>query len=160
WLVPWWRSFGQETLRTLAIRKAGVLVGLLPFYVYRGPSSAQRELLLLGVGTSDYLDGVFAPECSVRDVRDALDLMMDQNGWDALHATQLRPTSKLLHALEDSESAEHFATESCLRMPAVPISELPQKIRRNALYYRNRAARLGGVEFALAGADELDETFL
>ena len=37
-------------------------------------------------------------------------------------------------------------------MPAVTIADLPQKIRRNAMYYRNRARRCGRLE--LVQADE------
>jgi CelD/BcsL family acetyltransferase involved in cellulose biosynthesis len=35
-------------------------------------------------------------------------------------------------------------------MHAHPISNLPVKIRRNAMYYRNRAARMGRLEFIFA----------
>jgi CelD/BcsL family acetyltransferase involved in cellulose biosynthesis len=83
WLVPWWHCFGAE-LWTIAIRRHDALVGLLPFYVYCEPRSGERQLLPLGVGTTDYLDGVFSPQLSVEDVSGGLELLYAQDGWDAL----------------------------------------------------------------------------
>ena len=42
--------------------------------------------------------------------------------------------------------------ESCSRMSAVAMAELPRKIRRNAMYYRNRALRLGSLRLTMADA--------
>jgi hypothetical protein len=47
----------------------------LPFYVYWDPHRKERQLLLIGAGTSDYLDGIFAPECRTEHVTAALDLL-------------------------------------------------------------------------------------
>ena len=160
WVLPWWQCFGQ-TLRGIAVRKRGTVVGFLPFYIYPNSATKQRQLLLLGVGTSDYLDGLFAPECRTEDISAALDLLLERDGWDVMCVSQLRPGSRLLEALRESTGlgAEHFTTESCSRMPAVPINCLPPKIRRNAIYYRNRAERTGKLEFVIAGPEDLDEIF-
>ena len=160
WLLPWWQCFGQES-RALAVRKRGTIVAFLPFYIYANPATKQRQLLLLGVGTSDYLDGLFAPECRTEDISAALDLLLDRDGWDVMSVSQLHPESKLLRAVRESTGlgAELFATESCSRMPALSINALPQKIRRNVIYYRNRAERTGKLEFVVAGPEDLDEIF-
>lgn len=44
-------------------------------------------------------------------------------------------------------------------MPALALPELPQKIRRNAMYYRNRAQRAGSLEFRVADASTCSEDF-
>jgi CelD/BcsL family acetyltransferase involved in cellulose biosynthesis len=148
WLLPWWRQFGQPDLRTIAISRHGALIGLLPFYIYRDPQTATRQLLLIGAGTSDYLDGIFAPACTPEHVAQALHLLQQDESWDIGYITQLRPASKLLQALAPTLSPT--PAQSCSRMPAVPIAGLPQKIRRNAMYCRNRALRSGPLELTVA----------
>ncbi len=161
WLLPWWRQFGSSDLRAVAIRYADSVVGFIPLYLYREPGSQERQLLLLGVGTTDYLNGVFAPECSVEDIRGALDLLRADEGWDVLYASQLLPQSKLARALHAcaGQTENAFAGESCSRMPAVAMAELPPKIRRNAMYYRNRALRLGSLELTVANASDWADSF-
>lgn len=157
WLLPWWRQFGGE-LRTVTIRRSGRLIGLLPFYIYRDWRSGMRQCLLIGVGTTDYLDGLFAPECSVEDVRRAMGRLCSEPEWDAITVSQLRQESKLRQALDlsgaqsrDGNTTE-FESESCSRVPAVQIAELPAKMRHNVRYYRNRATAEG--ELRLTAADE------
>jgi CelD/BcsL family acetyltransferase involved in cellulose biosynthesis len=150
WLLPWWRHFGQPELTAVAIHRDGKLTGLLPFYIYREPGSGQRQLLLIGAGTSDYLDGVFAPECTPNDILRAIDFLRSSVSWDLASLTQLRTGSRLLQAL--TSHAGRFPTESCWHMPAVPASELPATIRRNVTQRRNRARRTGSLEYTLARA--------
>src|SRR3954465_10307326 len=60
WLIPWWEQFGNDSLLTLTARSGdGSLAGLLPLYVHTDPATGRRFALPLGVGTSDYLDGIF-----------------------------------------------------------------------------------------------------
>ncbi len=158
WLVPWWRQFGQPVLRVLAIRSDDALVGLLPFYIYRDPERGARQLLPLGVGTTDYLDGLFAPQCGDAEIREALRLLWGRaSDWDEMVVPQLRPGSRLLAAA--GPKGERFSAESCCRMPALRMGELPQKIRRNAMYYRNRAQRLGTLEYSVADASTWPAVF-
>lgn len=154
WLLPWWRQFGGADPLAVIIWHSGQPIALLPFYVHRGPGSSQRRLLLIGAGTSDYLDGIFAPECILEHVRGAVHLLKREAGWDALDATQLRRESPLFRALKQEPDAVAFAATRCSRMPAVRVDDLPTKIRRNVMYYRNRAARVGRLEFATAGASD------
>jgi CelD/BcsL family acetyltransferase involved in cellulose biosynthesis len=164
WLVPWWRSF-QDELSAVVIARDGVIAGFLPFYVYHDISKHQRQMLLLGAGTTDYLDGVFAPECSTEEIGRAVEWLCAEVHNDVFCATQLQPRSRLLEALEVGSGSrdqgsrgyrqsEVFLSRSepCSRMKAAKISQLPQKIRRNAMYYRNRALRRGSLE--LIQADE------
>ena len=161
WLLPWWNHFGQQDLQAVTISQNGRLIGFLPFYVYREPNSGERQLMLLGVGTTDYLDGVFGLCCTTKHVQTALDLVRAEGRWDVLYASQLLPHSRLFQALEQSAGmgVRQYAGESCSRMAAVSIAELPQKIRRNAMYYRNRAMRLGTLELTIADQSNWPESF-
>lgn len=159
WLVPWWRQFGEGGLRAVVLWCGTDVIGFLPLYIYRDPPSRQRHLLPLGVGTTDYLDGVFRPDCSAGDIRHGIELLYADHKWDVLHVPQLRPGSKLLEALARTPGAQRFTGEHCSRMPAVTMSELPVKIRRNAMYYRNRAARQGTLELVVADTNTQASSF-
>lgn len=159
WLLPWWHQFGQPELRAVAVSQAGRLVAFLPFYIYCEPRSGERQLLLIGVGTTDYLDGIFSPDCTPEHVQIALDALHEESGWDVLYAGQLLPHSMLFQALQQSgdPGIERWNGESCSRMSAVSMAELPVKIRRNAMYYRNRAIRRGDLKFTIADASNWPE---
>ena len=159
WLLPWWRQFGQPELRCAVLQRGGKTIGLLPLYIYPDASSGKRKLLPLGAGTTDYLDGVFRPECTAQDVRGALDVLAEDADWDVLDVLQLRTGSPLAEAFAGIASARPLSSAPCWRMPAVPISELPVKVRRNAMYYRNRAARQGSLSLEFATAATLGAMF-
>ncbi|HEX7129995.1 MAG TPA: hypothetical protein VF217_07970, partial [Rhodanobacteraceae bacterium] len=55
WLLCWARHYAPDRTRAIAIREHGVLVGLLPFFSWRG------DVLLAGTGPSDYGDALIAP---------------------------------------------------------------------------------------------------
>jgi CelD/BcsL family acetyltransferase involved in cellulose biosynthesis len=154
WLLPWWHQFGTPDLRAVVISNQDRPIAFLPFYVYWDPHRKERQLLLIGAGTADYLDGIFAPECRTEHVTAALDLLRREGGWRVLYAGQLRRQSLLCQSLQlaDDMRMHQFEGESCSRMRATPISDLPAKIRRNAMYYRNRATRLGRLELTIANA--------
>jgi CelD/BcsL family acetyltransferase involved in cellulose biosynthesis len=159
WLLPWWHQFGQPDLRAVTVSQQGRLIASLPFYIYREPNSGERQLLLLGVGTTDYLDGIFSPDCRPEHVQAALDLLQTEGGWDVLHVSQLAPDSMLFQTLQRQSNVQRWNGESCSRMRAVTMAELPVKIRRNAMYYRNRAARRGSLEFTVADSFNCAEAF-
>lgn len=151
WLLPWWRQFGEGHLCAGVLMEKDEPLCFLPLYIYVGPGSVQRKMMLLGVGTSDYLDGIFGPACSVQDVLQCLDGVVTAVDFDVLSLVQLRAESKLLAALRQSGAAiRSFSSEACSRMPATRLVGLPQKIRRNAMYYRNRARREGELTLELA----------
>lgn len=164
WLLPWWRQFGSEELRAIVVERGGEAIAFLPFYVLHDTARRKRQLLPLGVGTTDYLDGVFAPECSLEEIRQGIEHLRREAEHDEFCVPQLPEHSRLLEALnqgtgiwnQGTEASEARVllspSESCSRMPAVTMADLPQKIRRNAMYYRNRAQRSGKLE--LVQADE------
>jgi CelD/BcsL family acetyltransferase involved in cellulose biosynthesis len=148
WLIPWWRQFGQPDLRAVTISDNGELIGLIPLYILADPQTRIRQLLLLGAGTSDYLDGIFAPACTAGHILEAFRLLREEPGWDEAILTQLRGPSKLLPAL--TSTGNTVTAEACSRLPAVPIAQLPRKLRQNVQYNRNRASRSGELRYEMA----------
>ena len=149
-------------------------VAFLPFYILVNPSNEERQLLLLGAGTSDYLDGLFSRADSERSeaaCHAGLLHLLRARCFDALHAAQLRPSSPLLGALRRFTSdtavgpgAPGYAVslwtgESTSTLRAACLQDLPTKIRRNALYYRNRAQREGDLRFRLASEEDCLDVF-
>lgn len=161
WLVPWWNHLGQGELRSIVIARDGVWIGFLPFYLYRDPYTGERQLLPLGVSATDYLDGIFAPSCSASQIREALAVLLHGSGWEVFYASQLPPHSRLFHAVRMMPEGrfQQFEAESCSRMRAVSLAELPQKTRRDAICYRNRAQRAGSLELRMADGTNWAESF-
>ncbi len=161
WLLPWWRRFGQPGLRAITAYAGDHLLALLPLYIYEDPRTRERQLLLLGAGTSDYLDGVFAPECTPAHVLAALTLLSRELDWDVAQLTQLRAYSPLTEALctLGPERATPRAGESCSRCPALPVAQLPAKLRADVRYFLNAAGGRAKVTLAAAGEDSLPEVF-
>ncbi|MDQ2834303.1 MAG: GNAT family N-acetyltransferase, partial [Acidobacteriota bacterium] len=154
WLLPWSHVFCQHAsaepaLRTLTIRRQGELIGLLPLYLYVDLIRNEQHLLLLGAGTSDYLNGLFAPACTPSTIFEALETLRDDPSWDTAHLTQILPGSKLSRALAHGSATEAHG-ESCSQCAAVPISQLPRKVRADVLYHRNFASGRGKLNLELA----------
>jgi CelD/BcsL family acetyltransferase involved in cellulose biosynthesis len=78
-----------------------------------------------------------------------------------MYISQLRAGSILMQALEQGlkTNGASIPGESCSRMPAVSMSALPQKIKRNAMYYRNRALRQGNLELLVSDASNCGGMF-
>lgn len=160
WLLSWWHHFGQPYLYVICFRHATELVGLLPLYIYDDPQRNERQLLLLGAGTSDYLDGIFTPICTPADLREALALIAKQNTWHIAHLTQLLPDSLLHSALGqfDATTIHSYPGESCYRCPAQPIAELPKKVRSDVRYFRNAAIGHGKLRIEIADASSCESS--
>jgi CelD/BcsL family acetyltransferase involved in cellulose biosynthesis len=161
WLLPWWHLFGEHDHRVIVISRQGKPISFLPFYIHHNHTLQEHQLLLIGAGTSDYLDGVFSPDCGPEQIWMTFDALKSEGGWDVLYANQLRRQSMLFKALSQANGWEvqGFSGEPCSRMPAAPIENLPVKIRRNAMYYRNRAMRLGALELVVADARNCLDAF-
>ena len=160
WLLPWWHSFGQPDLRAVVLSRDEVPIGLIPFYVYREPGARERRLLPIGVSTTDYLGGLYSPACTDDDIEVGLRTLLTDAGWDEMVTTQLRPRAPMLRAARHIDpSLRVFETQGCSRTPALRMAELPQKIRRNAMYYRNRALRQGTLELTVANESNWPEAF-
>lgn len=152
WLLPWWHHFGQSGLRAVVVSRRSRPIAFLPFYICSEPTESEHRLLFVGAGTSDYLDGVFAPDCTVEDVQLALHRVLDRKGWNVLCAVQLRRSSLLFEVMHrmNEPGVLPLEAESCSRRRAVSIEGLPTKIRQNARYYRHRAERSGNLTLEFA----------
>ena len=136
WLVPWAASFADNRPWALAIREAGALAALLPACVY------QRQLMLLGAGTTDYCDWLVRPGFEQPALAALRTALSDAEGedWDTAEFVQLREDSALL-GLGATRSAEH-----CSRIR----HSLPAKLLGNINYYRRRAQALGPLRCTVA----------
>ena len=159
WLLPWWRAFAQEKLLAVALRRGGALIGLLPLYIYPNPGTGERQLLLVGAGTSDYLDGVFRAECCEEDIGEALALVGAEGNWDRAYLAQLPPHSVLFAALQKIEGTATSPGESCGRRAAVPVRDLSPKLRAEVRYMQNAARALGKLRFEQASARDWEAAF-
>ncbi len=158
WLLPWWRQFGTDQLCAVAVYRGTSLRAFLPLYIYVEPASGERKLMLLGVGVSDYLDGVYAPDCTAEVVASALCWLAGRRVWDTLSLVQLRENSRLREAARQL-FATPFAADPCSRLAACAICDLPVKIRRNAMYYANAARRRGTLVLSAADDSNCVERF-
>ena len=154
WLMSWWHHVGQPHLYVLRFLQAGHLVGILPLYVFADPVREQAQLLLIGAGTSDYLDGVFSPACTSDDILQGLASLAQETTWDIAHLTQLLPQSPLYQALaaQDATVFRPYAGEACSNCPASPVADLPKKVRADVRYFRNFAAGRGKLHLRVADA--------
>jgi len=161
WLLPWWHHFGQPDLRAMTLWNGNELMALIPLYIYRDPVSGFRQCLLIGAGTSDYLDGIFSPACTPEHVLAALETLGQEDDWDTASFTQLRPHSLLFQALRqlDGDAATSYAGESCARRSAVGIADLPRKVCADVRYFSNYARGSGRLELAVADKVSWSEMF-
>jgi len=172
WLLPWWRHIGKGELLTLAIRsrkmidRANPLVGLLPLYIYTQPENSSRDLLPLGIATTDYLDGVFAPGWESCALSAAMEYLAAQsNRWDLLDFHRLGPHSACLAAaLPAAWTAEVTEDEPCLTL-ALPASAAEfhacasAHLMHNLHYYRKRADKLGDLRIEQANDQSWNDIF-
>lgn len=173
WMVPWWRHIGEGLLRTLAIRRGGALVGLAPFYVYTQENSS-RDIFLLGIGTSDYLDILADPEHRDDVVSTAFAYLQDIRGeWDLCDFQQLRPESPLVSApVPQGWSHEMSWHEVCpvlwlynhadrgpREIETIGPPSIPGRMIDNVRYGHRRLSRMGDVTYEAASPDNLDEIF-
>lgn len=98
WLYSWWEAYGEGyELRLITVRDEGLLVGLLPLMVRRGPGF--RRLLLVGGDVMTYYSDVMTPYKDVL-VREGWEEQVAQagaraleklDGWRVADLRELRP---------------------------------------------------------------------
>ncbi|HHY50750.1 MAG TPA: GNAT family N-acetyltransferase [Alphaproteobacteria bacterium] len=126
WLIPWAEAFVTRSAGILTLELDGALAALLPVFRHKG------RWLPWGAGTSDWLDGVYAPGF------DAALLAVLVAGLDApLDLFQLPPDSPWLRL----PGSEVRAADPCLAV-SLPAA-VPRQMAHNLAYYRRRAARAG-----------------
>lgn len=149
WLIPWWTHVAEGDLWTLAVYDGAELVGLVPLYVYT-QANGSRDVFLLGIATSDYLDALARPGMGAAVAVAAwAHLNRHRDRWNVLDLQPLRPTSPLLAAAVPGWAEQRGDGEPC---PVLPLpATLGDNLRQNLRYYRRRAERAGAaVESATA----------
>jgi CelD/BcsL family acetyltransferase involved in cellulose biosynthesis len=163
WLRPWWDGFGTGRPRVAFLRSEdGLLTGLLPLYVLDEPP--ERKLLLIGAGTTDYLDLLLDPDAPAdapgRLLAAAL-AAAERDGVTVCDLTCLPPGSPLRDVPAPSgwrEAARWGEPCAVLTLPdaATGLEAVVRKGKRRDLRLaRNRAARAGGWSIETATPDTL-----
>ena len=162
WLIPWWHGFGDGNLSTWTASCDDELVAVAPLYIWTSPERG-RMLLLLGAGTSDYLEALCLPAHRTSFATALLDVLRDEP-WDVCELAQLREGSPLLlgavpTTLRDTRAPD----EPCAVLRFAPDASLeaciPKRMQQNLRYYRRRAERLGVVEAREAAAADAHSSF-
>ncbi len=163
WLLPWCRAFPPAEPRSLVLRDAGRLVGLLPLFRYR--NGRERTLALAGAGLSDDLDLIALPGRE-GDVGSALvDHLAGDAGWDVCDWEQLPAGSPLLALRAPAGWADEVSPgDPCpvLRLPE-RVEDLPSAVRTRQLAnlrkYRRKAAEIGTLCLETAAGAGFDAAF-
>jgi CelD/BcsL family acetyltransferase involved in cellulose biosynthesis len=160
WLIPWAKCFGANRLLSIAVHRGRSLVALVPLYIHTDDvKGRQRQLLLLGVGTSDYLDCIAAPECGSH----ALELigreLVSRDCWDVAHLQQLQSGSPLLRLARHNPRIAISTSEPCFRVLLDTGHSLPAKLKGGIGYYRRRAEAMGQLCFVQATSPSLAAEF-
>lgn len=164
WLLPWWDAFGTGRPRAASLRADdGRLIAVLPLYVLDEPP--ERKLLLLGAGTTDYLDMLqepgAPPDAPGRLLAAAL-ASAERDGVTACDLTSLPDGSPLCDvAPPDGWWEASRWGESCavLTLPAAGRTletVVPKGKRRDLRLARNRAVAAGGWAVETARPDTLE----
>lgn len=163
WLLPWWRHFGGEGLRTLTLRRDGRLVGLAPLFVYTDPASGTRQVTLLGNGITDHLDILTVPELARENAAAVLEhLAAERESWDRCDLRDLPAASPLARAPLPAPLREEITEEEPCPTLALPRSveqlagAIPARMLEKLRYYRRRAEKEGEVRFEAAGPAEVE----
>jgi CelD/BcsL family acetyltransferase involved in cellulose biosynthesis len=150
WLLPWWRHFGSHQLSVITLRENGQLSGIAPLYVLREDDESLG--MLLGTGTSDYLDVV-----TTTDVSPIVEEMvrLECQMWDL---QQLRPTSPMLQFVAPDGWSDSVIDQD--RCPILSLGEtgprLSTHFQKKLRYYRRSLYRLGSMTFETADASNIE----
>jgi CelD/BcsL family acetyltransferase involved in cellulose biosynthesis len=152
WLIPWWRHVGQGALLVLALRAAGRLVGLFPFYRYTQPEDSRRLLFPLGIATTDYLDALVLPEAlpALDAISRHLALRAEADAWEWPQLRDGSPLRTLPAPAGWTEAVTAADSCPCLMLPDSPEA-LPMRVSAKTLRdlrtVRRRAEQAGALRW-------------
>ncbi len=163
WLLPWWRTFAPGPLRTVAVWCGSDLVALSPLYL----EEASGRLLPLGIGLSDDLDMLVAPDAGCDVGTAVLDALSTQLDWDVLSLEELAPDASALGWNVPAGWTDDIAAQS--RCPALVWGDAPDigaavppgKLRKLRMARHRAERRSATIETATAetAPDHLDALF-
>ncbi|WP_026873360.1 GNAT family N-acetyltransferase [Inquilinus limosus] len=164
WLLPWWRCFAPGRLRAIAVRRDGRLVGLAPLYLEDG--ALGRRLLLLGLGTTDYLDVLIDPDHTAPAAA-AIAAAARDIDWEAWGLEELPPGAAALRLpcpcdCSETETGHSACPTLDLAGPDDLSGCVPTRRRKQLRRALTLAAKRGATEIEpVAGAADgfLDDLF-
>ena len=144
-------------------KRTGRLVGLLPLYIYTQPGTGQREVFPLGIATTDYLDGLFAP--GYERTAMAATLAAPRRPRPPLGCLRLPAAPPRLAAANGADPRGLARASSAEPCPILPLpgsvdelsSHIPPRMLHNLTYYRRRAEKAGEVRIEAADAHNWEE---
>ncbi len=141
WLIGWWHSFAPGTLQVICVRRAGTLVGCAPFYLETTAAGVLR-ILPLGIGVSDYLDVLIAPDAFTnvdRLLGDHIAARRDE--FDSWELCELRPQSAAMNLSVPAGMMEHRV--ECSTCPVLKMPRGAPDLRHVLPGHRMQALRTG-----------------
>lgn len=156
WLLPWWSAFRPGRLLGATLRAAdGRLAALLPFYVEDG--ALGRRLLPLGIGVSDYLDVLIAPETDETALGPATAMLAEAGGHTRWELEQLMAGASAWRLPVPSGFAEEVCDQEVCPVLVLPEGDglcgVPARQRRKLRMAQHRTARRGGIVRPVAAAE-------
>ena len=129
WLIPWWKHFGNdEDLFAMAIRNAGELAGIAPFYL-AGDQANRRSLQVIGTGISDNLDALALPHFASLVADGIFSFLAEAcNLWTICEFHDLAADAFLLKAPSADLWQDNVREESVCPILALPksVEDLPK----------------------------------
>ncbi|MBV9523571.1 MAG: GNAT family N-acetyltransferase [Alphaproteobacteria bacterium] len=157
WLLAWWSCLGGGELAVIAIWDRERLVGLVPLFIHTADGT--RRLLPLGIGVTDYLDGLFDRACEPQAAAAAMQHLASASAqYDIVELHELRPVSPLLQARAPPGWRDDSTEESACPVLSLDADRdgrlrfLPKKTARDLRQAQNRCAAIGKVEIEAADA--------
>lgn len=155
WLIPWWRHFGSNDLRVIAVRNGDRLEALAPLYVVRDEDESLG--LFLGTGISDYLDVLCSDAVPGAALMRAL-AEVDCPLWDL---QQLRSGSPMLTASPPDGWSDHLEEQDPCLVLSIEVAGdelehlLSTHFRKKLRYYRRTLARSGPLLLEAANSENV-----
>ncbi|HZQ22010.1 MAG TPA: GNAT family N-acetyltransferase [Terriglobales bacterium] len=158
WLMGWIEAFRPAELRVYVARKSGRLAGVAPMYVQL---KRPRVLAPIGTAVSDYIDWLLDGEVGTHELAEALLAHMLESESDCLLDVGDIPENSALLRIQSGMDRESSTKQHDV-CPALELtgdmkSIVPRQQMRSLKTARRDLQKLGAVESATAGAENVDE---
>jgi CelD/BcsL family acetyltransferase involved in cellulose biosynthesis len=161
WLIPWWKYFGNGKLTIPVLCQGKKLKGMLPFYIRNGRNAGKITATILGMGNSDYLDGLV--ENRSEEITDYLfeTFMNARSEWDLLDIDDLPQSTPLIRSIRKQGGVLKQSSEGMMiNLPRNP-DEFLARLQSQHRYKIRKAVRsltnLGDLELEYAEQSQLPE---
>jgi CelD/BcsL family acetyltransferase involved in cellulose biosynthesis len=149
WLLPWWRQFGTDAPRVALLRDGDALAALLPLYVLR--EGEAEKTLPIGVGVTDYIDALVAPDAPPDTVRRLLAAAL---GGTCCDLPDLAPDAVLRRADAPPGWRDEVVQGETCPVLVLGADCVPSRMRRKLRMNRHRADRAGSWRVERVAAED------